>query len=145
MTAFDLHIVFDCAEPERVAQFWKAALGGYDFPTPVPDGFMTWDDWADAQQIPVDKRPTGRTLVDKVRDRPDIFFLQVPEAKLFKNRLHLDIKVAPGLSGADRRTAVDAEVDRLIELGAGVVRRTEEPDGYFVVMQDPEANEFCVA
>src|SRR5690242_6037961 len=111
MTAFDLHIVFDCAEPERVAQFWKAALGGYDFPTPVPDSF----------------------------------FLQVPEAKLFKNRLHLDIKVAPGLSGADRRTAVDAEVDRLIELGAGVVRRTEEPDGYFVVMQDPEANEFCVA
>jgi hypothetical protein len=145
MTAFDLHIVFDCAEPDRVARFWMRALGGYDFPTPVPDGFLTWDDWADAQQIPVDQRPTGRTLVDKVRDRPDIFFLQVPEAKAVKNRVHLDIKVAPGLDGDKRRTAVDAEVDRLVGLGASVVRQVEEQGGYLVVMQDPEANECCVA
>ena len=57
---------------------------------------------------------------------------------------HLDIKVAPGLSGDERRTAVESEVERLVELGASVVRRTDEPDGYFVVMQDVEANEFCV-
>ncbi|WP_405057957.1 VOC family protein [Kribbella sp. NBC_01505] len=144
MTAFELHIVFDCADPDRVARFWMAALGGYDFPVPVPDGFAGWEEWADAQGIPVEQRPTARTLVDKVRDRPDIFFLQVPEPKVVKNRLHLDIKVALGLSGDDRRTAIDAEVERLTGLGATVVRRADEPDGYLVVMGDPESNEFCV-
>jgi len=81
MPAFDLHVVFDCADPDRVARFWMAALGGYDFPFGVPEGFASWDDWADANNIPVDQRNTGRTLIDKDRDRPDIFFLQVPRGQ----------------------------------------------------------------
>jgi hypothetical protein len=145
MTAFDLHIVFDCADPDLVSRFWMEALGGYDFPMPVPDGFTTWDEWADAQGIPVDQRPTGRTLVDKERDRPDIFFLQVPEAKAGKNRLHLDLKIAPGLSGADRRTKITAEAERLTALGATTSQAMDEPDGFHLIMQDPEGNEFCVA
>lgn len=145
MTAFDLHIVFDCASPDLVARFWMAALGGYDFPMPVPDGFTTWDEWADAQGIPVDQRPTGRTLVDKDRDRPDIFFLQVPEAKAGKNRLHLDIKVAPGLSGPARQTKITAEAQRLTALGATTLQAIDEPDGFHLIMQDPEGNEFCIA
>jgi hypothetical protein len=145
MTAFDLHIVFDCANPDLVARFWMEALCGYDFPMPVPDGFLSWDEWADAQGIPVEQRPTGRTLVDKDRDRPDIFFLQVPEAKAGKNRLHLDIKVAPGLSGADRRTKIEQEAQRLATLGATIFRPMDLPEGFYLIMQDPEGNEFCVA
>jgi hypothetical protein len=146
MTAFDLHIVFDCADPDRVSRFWMAALGGYDFPSGVPDGFASWDEWADAHNIPVDQRNLGRTLVDKDRGtRPDIFFLQVPESKQVKNRVHLDIKVAQGLGGAERRTAIEAEADRLIELGATVGERMDAPDGFHVIMLDPEGNEFCLA
>ncbi|WP_328322694.1 VOC family protein [Kribbella sp. NBC_00382] len=145
MTAFDLHIVFDCANPDLVARFWMEALGGYDFPMPVPDGFTTWDDWADAQGIPVDQRPTTRTLVDKTRNRPDIFFLKVPESKSGKNRLHLDIKVAPGLTGADRLLKIKAEGERLTALGATLLQTIDEPDSFHLIMQDPEGNEFCVA
>ncbi|MEU4601629.1 VOC family protein [Kribbella sp. NPDC023972] len=146
MPAFDLHIVFDCADPDRVARFWMAALGGYDFPVGVPAGFASWDEWADANGIPVDQRNAGRTLVDKERGtRPDIFFLRVPESKQVKNRVHLDIKVAPGLDGDDRRTAIEAEAERLIPLGATVANRLDEPDGFHIIMRDPEGNEFCLA
>ena len=142
MPAFDLHIVFDCADPDRVARFWMAALGGYDFPVGVPEGFATWDEWADANNIPVDQRNLGRTLVDKERGtRPDIFFLQVPEPKQLKNRVHLDIKVAPGLAGDERRTAIEKEADRLTALGATIA--TDHDD--HLVMHDPEGNEFCLA
>lgn len=145
MPAFDLHIVFDCADPDRLARFWIEALGGYDFPVGVPEGFAGWDEWADANDIPLDQRNTGRTLVDKDRDRPDIFFLQVPEPKQVKNRVHLDIKVAAGLGGAERRTAIEAEADRLTALGATVGERLDSPDGYHIIMRDPEDNEFCLA
>jgi hypothetical protein len=48
----DIHIVFDCADPDRLARFWMVALPGYDFPHGPPDGFTTWEQWADANQIP---------------------------------------------------------------------------------------------
>src|SRR3954451_692309 len=144
-TAFELHIVFDCADPDRVARFWMAALGGYDFPFGVPEGFATWDEYADANGIPVEQRNVGRTLVDQERDRPDIFFLKVPEAKAGKNRLHLDIKVAPGLDGDARRTRIHAEADRLIALGARVTERFDTPEDIHLILRDPEGNEFCLA
>jgi hypothetical protein len=112
-TAFELHIVFDCADPDRVARFWMAALGGYDFPFGVPGGFATWDEYADA--------------------------------KAGKNRLHLDIKVAPGLDWDARRARIDAEADRLIALGAAVTERFDTPDDIHLILQDPEGNEFCLA
>src|SRR4051812_37394132 len=95
----DLHVVFDGADPDRVATFWMAALPGYDYPQPPPDGFATWNDWAEANNIPTEQRNLARTLVDRAGHRPTIFFNQVPEAKAGKNRVHLDIKVAEGLSG----------------------------------------------
>lgn len=142
--AFDVHVVFDCADPDRLSRFWMEALGGYDFPFGLPEGFASWDEWADANNIPVEQRNAGRTLVDQERDRPDIFFLQVPEGKAVKNRVHLDIKVAPGLDGEDRRKQIEAEAERLVALGATVAVRHEE-DGFHLVMQDPEGNEFCLA
>lgn len=142
-SGFDIHVVFDCADPDSLARFWMAALGGYDFPSGVPEGFGSWDEWADANGVPQEQRNAGRTIVDKERDRPDIFFLRVPEAKIAKNRVHLDIKVAPGLADAERSAAIEAEAERLTGLGASIARVDE--DDFHIVMLDPEGNEFCVA
>lgn len=64
-----------------------------------------------------------------------------------KNRVHLDVRTAPGMSGDERMEALEAECHRLVALGASRLRR-EEPappmsDG-FIVMADPEGNEFCL-
>jgi len=79
----DIHIVFDCADPERLARFWMVALPGYDFPHGPPDGFATWEEWADTNEIPEEQRNAGRTLVDTLANRPDIFFIRVPESKTY--------------------------------------------------------------
>ncbi|MFJ3235232.1 VOC family protein [Streptomyces sp. NPDC086787] len=65
-----------------------------------------------------------------------LLFQRVPETKSAKNRLHLDLHPADGL-----RTD---EVERLERLGARVLRQVREPAGQWVVMADPEGNEFCV-
>jgi hypothetical protein len=71
----------------------------------------------------------------------------VPEGKVAKNRVHLDVRAAPGLEGEDRMAALEVECDRLVGLGATRVRRSE-PDppmeAGFIVMADPEGNEFCL-
>jgi Glyoxalase-like domain len=68
----------------------------------------------------------------------------VPEPKVAKNRVHLDIKVAHGLSDDARRPRIEAETTRLMAAGAGVVQQVDGPEGYWVVMHDVEGNEFCV-
>jgi hypothetical protein len=76
-----------------------------------------------------------------------LFFQQVPEDKLTKNRIHLDIRAAPGLQGDDRMAALEAECDRLVKLGATRLRRFEPEAPIslgFIVMADPEGNEFCL-
>ncbi|HKO83590.1 MAG TPA: VOC family protein, partial [Actinomycetota bacterium] len=64
-----------------------------------------------------------------------------------KNRVHLDVRAAPGLTGDDRMVALEAECERLVALGATRLQRFE-PDppmsNGFIVMQDPEGNEFCL-
>ena len=85
-------------------------------------------------------------LVDPSRTR--LWFQQVPEGKVVKNRPHLDLQISGGrdLPMATRRARVDAEVYRLVSRGAAVARvlEPERLDQYAVVMQDPERNEFCV-
>jgi hypothetical protein len=71
-------------------------------------------------------------------------FTWVPEPKVAKNRLHLDIKVGRRLSGGERRERIEAEVARLSAAGATVARQVDEPDGFWIVMHDVEGNEFCV-
>jgi hypothetical protein len=72
----------------------------------------------------------------------------VPEGKVVKNRLHLDLDVGGGRGAplAVRRERVDAEADRLVAAGATRFRVLSEEavDHYAVVMQDPEGNEFCL-
>lgn len=116
MTATIRSITIDCAHPTRLAQFW-AQVTGYQPGEP--------DDW---DEVAILKAPEGQG--------PRLLFLKVPEGKIVKNRVHLDLRAG---------TTMQAEVERLTALGARVLRVVgERPDDRFTVMQDPEGNEFCV-
>ena len=73
---------------------------------------------------------------------PRLFFQKVPEPKVVKNRVHLDVRVSTE-APSDKAT-IDAEVERLIGLGATKLRSVVDGESYFVVLQDPEGNEFCI-
>ena len=145
--AVRFQLVIDCANPDLLARFWAAALG-YEFPEP-PDGFASWDDYWRDVGVPEDELGIGEDrIVDPDGAGPRIWFQIVPEGKTIKNRLHIDIHAGGGreLPLATRRERVDAEVRRLTELGATVVRVLQQDglDHYGVAMTDPEGNEFDV-
>lgn len=96
------------------------------------------------EPIPEDQRNAGRTLVDTEGRRPDIFFLRVPESKVVKNRVHLDVKVGRRLPAAERRPRIEEVGRELVAAGGSVQRRFDDDEGFWLVMQDPEGNEFCV-
>jgi Glyoxalase-like domain len=137
-------VSFDAADPQRLAAFWQEALG-YQQQEP-PEGYTTWEDWARAMGIPEETWNDVSALVDPEGVMPRLFFQRVPEPKTAKNRVHLDVSVSggPQVSRQDRRPRVDAAVERLTGLGATLVRANDELDQYWVVMQDPEGNEFCL-
>ena len=125
--AREVQVTVDCADPRALSLFWCEVLG-YQLPPPPP-GFDTWD--AFSESLPPDR----------------LFFQQVPEGKTAKNRLHLDVRAAPGLDGEDRMAALELEAERLVALGATKLRtvvETQPMPAAFVVMQDPEGNEFCL-
>jgi hypothetical protein len=145
-------LVIDCREPERQARFWAAALG-YVL-EPPPAGFATWDDWRRDLGLPDEDLGIGTdSVVDPRGDGPRIWFRQDPDAKVVKNRLHLDIHASGGAGTTDRsvplatrRERVDAEASRLAGLGA-TITGSLGADGighYAVGMKDPEGNEFDV-
>lgn len=143
--ATSTQVVFDCADPNRLARFWAEALR-YKLQDP-PDGFSSWQDWLREQGIPEERWNDASAVVDPDGKGPRIYFQRVPEAKVVKNRVHLDLNVGPGVRAPleDRQHAVDAEVARLKRLGATVFRPGSVERGeYWVVMQDPEGNEFCL-
>ena len=135
-------VTFDCAQPERLARFWCEVLG-YVVPPP-PEGFATWDDFDRAQ--PPEDRGAAFACLDPSGTGPRLFFQRVPEGKVVKNRLHLDVRVATGLVGEERLRALDAECARLVALGAARVRLVlaDEENESCLVMQDIEGNEFCL-
>jgi hypothetical protein len=107
---------FDCADPMKLATFWAGVL--------EYDGAIESDD--ESAWFP---EPGGD-------GRRGLLFLVVPEGKSAKNRVHFDLRPS---------TTRDEEVARLEGLGATVSRRFVNDDGTgFVVMLDPEGNEFCV-
>lgn len=145
MSVTNLQLVFDCADPAAQSEFWAEALG-YVVPAP-PEPHATWEDWARAMNIPEAQWNDSRAIEDPDGARPRIFFQKVPEGKVAKNRLHLDLGVSGGPSVPldERRRLVDAEVARLKGLGATDERGAMEKNGeYWVRMNDPEGNEFCV-
>ena len=149
----EFQVTFDCHDPAALSRFWRDALG-YVHPSPPAvelgegdDPLAAWDEFLDRMNVPADERNRSSALQDPQARGPRIFFQRVPEGKVAKNRLHLDLRAAPGLKGDDRLAALEAECERLVALGATRVQRFE-PEPYlsdgFIVMQDPEGNEFCL-
>jgi hypothetical protein len=141
----EFQVTFDAGDPGALAEFWSAALG-YRLQDPPP-GFDSWDAALEAWGVPPERRNDASALVDPAGTGPRFFFQRVPEGKAAKNRLHLDVRAAPGLEGDERMAALEAECERLVALGASRLRRHEPAppmSGGFIVMQDPEGNEFCL-
>lgn len=135
-------VTFDCAEPERVARFWCEILG-YVVPPP-PEGFATWGDYD--RSLPQEDQGAAFACVDPTGVGPRLYFQRVPEGKIVKNRVHLDVRVGTGLVGAERLAALEAESARLIALGATHVltQYADEHNESCITLQDVEGNEFCV-
>ena len=121
-----VQVTFDCAEPERVARFWCEVLG-YVLPPPPHE-----DSWSACHD------PSGVG--------PRLFFQRVPEGKVAKNRVHLDVRVGTGLVGEERLATLEAECARLVALGATRVQLlpADDENESCIVMQDVEGNEFCL-
>ncbi|WTW98161.1 VOC family protein [Streptomycetaceae bacterium NBC_01309] len=115
MTSWVRHVTFDCRDPYALAGFWADVVGGK----------RSGEDAPGDDEVLVESTSIG------------LLFIRVPEDKEIKNRLHLD------LQPQDRTR--DQEVDRLVALGAKVADDRRRVDGAgWVVMSDPEGNEFCV-
>ena len=107
-------LTFDCADVMRIARFWTDALGWELDPESEPSGALVRD-------------PSGAS--------DGLYFQPVPESKVAKNRLHLDLRPSESMA---------AEVERLEGLGDNVVGRVDVDGSFWTVMQDPEGNELCV-
>lgn len=141
-TVRQFQVTFDCADPERVARFWCEALG-YVVPPP-PEGFASWADF-DAS-LPAEHQGSAFACVDPTGVGPRLFFQRVPEGKVVKNRVHLDVRVGTGLVGQERLDALEADCARLIPLGASRVQLlvADGVNESCLVMRDVEGNEFCL-
>ncbi|MFJ4435471.1 VOC family protein [Streptomyces sp. NPDC088923] len=123
MTSRFTELTVDCHDPERLAEFWCAVL---DFEViDRGEGQVEIGSW-----VPTAEEIRARQMP------PTLVFIRVPEGKAVKNRLHLDV------SPVDRTT--EAEVTRLLALGATRADVGQGPDRSWVVMADPEGNEFDV-
>ncbi|MEV4116125.1 MULTISPECIES: VOC family protein [unclassified Nonomuraea] len=123
MTSRFTELVVDCHDPERLAAFWCAVLD-----------FKVIDRSEDKVEI-----GSWEPTVEEVRARqmpPTLLFIRVPEGKIVKNRLHLDVSPIDG--------STDNEVARLLGLGAAKVDMGQGPGRSWVLMADPEGNEFDV-
>ncbi|NND84454.1 MAG: VOC family protein [Acidimicrobiia bacterium] len=137
--ARSFQVTFDAHDPVEQAAFWRLALDYAE--EPPPDGFASWDVFAEAHDIPDDQRGSIASCVDPDGVGPRLLFLRVPEEKTVKNRVHLDINVD---AGEDRREAILEHLSKLVHAGATFVRNVEEGGGFWVVCTDPEGNEFCI-
>jgi hypothetical protein len=131
-----VQITFDCTNPIPLSQFWAEAMR---YPQPDIDG---WQAHLRAAGEPNENLDAWCSIADPTGEGPNLFFQRVPEAKVVKNRLHLDVRIST-VAPSDRET-IDAEVERLVALGASKLRSVVDGDSYFVVLQDPEGNEFCI-
>jgi predicted enzyme related to lactoylglutathione lyase len=116
VTSILLNITFDCADPRALARFWAQVTGWPVIEEPQP-GFEE------------------SAVATPGEGRPRLYFVRVPEGKTVKNRVHLD--VVP----TDRTQ--DEEITRLTGLGARIIS-DRRPELGWVVLADPEGNEFCV-
>lgn len=119
-------VVFDCRHPASIARFWAAVLDDYDV-APYDEAEL-----ARLRGLGIlDTEDDPSVLVEAPGVAPRIFFQLVPEQKTVKNRVHLDL----------RCDSVEAELARLVELGASVVAEYDD----HLTLRDPEGNEFCLS
>jgi hypothetical protein len=142
--AVKLQVTFDAADPPALAAFWGEAIGYVE--EDPPDGFDSWEAWAVANDLPREDWGDYASRVDPDGVGPRLFFQRVPEPKTAKNRVHLDLSVGGGRGTPpeESRGLIAAAVERAVAAGATKVREFDEPTGYWVVLQDPEGNEFCL-
>ena len=114
-----VQVTFDCHDPAGLSRFWRDVLG-YVHPGPpgvdVPAGtdpLDAWDAFLERMNVPPQERNSRSAIEDPDGRGPRMFFQRVPEGKQVKNRLHLDVRAAPGLKGEERLAALEAECDRL--------------------------------
>ena len=148
-----IQVTFDARDPQALSSFWRDALG-YVHPGPpgvdLPEGadpLAAWDEFLERVGVPPEERNTRSAIEDPDGHGPRLFFQQVPEAKVAKNRVHLDVRAAPGLLGEERMAAMETECARLVALGATRLHRSDPAppmSAGFIVMTDPEGNEFCL-
>jgi Glyoxalase-like domain len=136
-------VTFDAKNPEEIAGFWASALG-YETAKP-PGGFDSWEGFLDSIGVPADKRDSAWALVDPEGVKPRLFFQKVPEDKAAKNRVHLDIHASVGVEPDEVDDRRREEVERLESMGATRHDEITEMGLTWVVMTDPEGNEFCVS
>jgi predicted enzyme related to lactoylglutathione lyase len=120
-------VTFDCADPRRLAEFWAASLGWE-----VDEASMSSREEKGIDEEGGYVRPAGTT--DETQWQ-GLYFQKVPEGKVVKNRVHLDLRPLDSMA---------AEVERSIALGATVQGRVDVEDSFWTVMLDPEGNEFCI-
>ncbi len=141
--ATQVQVVFDCGDPDRMASFWAEALG-YQV-QPPPDGYGSWEEFLRSVGVPESEWDSASAIVDPADTGPRIYFQKVPERKVVKNRVHLDINVGGrDTPTEERRKRVDAEAERLSGLGATRIRSCDQQGEYWVAMLDPEGNEFDI-
>jgi Glyoxalase-like domain len=136
-------VTFDAGDPRRLADFWASALG-YES-QPPPEGFDSWPAFLDSIGVPRDKHDSAWALLDPEGVKPRLFFQKVPEGKTAKNRVHLDIHASLGADPEQVDERREEAVQRLEGLGATRHDQLTEMGLTWVVMTDPEGNEFCVS
>jgi Glyoxalase-like domain len=141
--AAKVQVVMDCSDPAELGDFWAAVLG-YEAQRP-PAGFDSWDAALDAAGVPATERDAAFAIVDPEGQGPRVFFQRVPEPKVVKNRVHLDVFVDRTDDIEEQHRRVMTEVARLQAIGASFMREFDEYGEFWVTMQDPEGNEFDVA
>jgi hypothetical protein len=140
--AFDFQVTIDCAGPHELADWWAEALGWQVEPQDesfilrmIRSGAASEADTTRHRGALVWK--VGAAITSPDPDRPRVLFQHSGEPKQGKNRVHLDVRVGP-----ERQ---EAEVTRLLALGATELWRASQGPYAWVTMADPEGNEFCVA
>jgi len=136
------NITFYADDPARLARFWSAVFG-------YPE--TTWEEPLRSELHAAGLTETDLSHRGLAEDPsgvgPRLFFHHAAAPKVGRNRLHLDV-AAPRHESEDHATAIEREKDRLVGLGAEVVRLIDQRWGpwpeYYYQLRDPEGNEFCL-
>lgn len=119
-----------------MASFWSVALG-YEI-EPPPAGYLSWKDFLRANDLPLPANGSIAAIVDPDEAGPRVVFLRSPKNTVAARPLQFDIRTDRSDHGKE------ATIAELTEAGATEVRRVDERGGWWIVMADPEGNEFCV-